>query len=68
VKRAARTGLADKLIDRIVDDDLPCGAKPFRALSDAEFADAMSTALERHHALNWLCGDDRDWDKIRTDT
>jgi hypothetical protein len=39
-----------------IDGDFPAFGKPYRDLTEAEFSVAMSIALERHRALNWLCG------------
>ena len=51
-----------------IDGDFPAFGKAYRAL-DAEHAGELgSAAVERHHALNWLCGRGADWDKVPTDT
>jgi hypothetical protein len=31
-------------------------------------ADVTAAAVERHYALNWLCGYASDWDSVPTDT
>lgn len=64
---AAEAAARDGLIAEVVAGDVGCDGRPYHALADQEFADAASTALERHHALNWICGDD-DWDDVSTDT
>ena len=40
----------------------------YRELTAAQAAEAFSIAYERHRALNWLCGEGRDWDDTPTDT
>jgi len=42
--------------------------KVYRHLSPAELAEAHSIALERHRALNWLCGRGESWDDVPLDT
>jgi len=37
-------------------DDFPLFRKSYRDLTDEEFSAATSIAMERHRALNWLCG------------
>jgi hypothetical protein len=54
----------------------PCGGelsafgKPYRELSPEELALITSIALQRHRALNWLCGlaPNNQWDQSPTDT
>lgn len=36
--------------------DFPAFGKPYRDLTPEEFSVARSIAMERHRALNWLCG------------
>lgn len=69
VARALKAALREKLITPtdLRDDDLACGGVPYRDLPDAAFSDVMSTALERHYAMNWVCRDP-DWDHVSTDT
>jgi hypothetical protein len=40
----------------------------YRHLEPAQHAEALSIALERHHALNWLCGEGSSWDDVPLDT
>lgn len=42
--------------------------KVYRHLASAELAEAHSIALERHRALNWLCGRGESWDGVPLDT
>jgi uncharacterized protein DUF4272 len=48
--------------------DFPAFGKPYRDLNDTELSMAQSIAMERHRALNWLCGFAADWDRVPTDT
>jgi len=43
-------------VEAPIDGDFPAFGKPYPDLTEAEFSVAMSIALERHRALNWLCG------------
>ena len=47
---------------------LPAYGKVYRHLTPEQHAEAHSIALERHHALNWLCGAGSDWDDVPLDT
>jgi len=51
-----RAGLA------VVDGDFQAFGKPFRDLAAAEFDAVLQVTLQRHRALNWLCGLARTWD------
>jgi hypothetical protein len=55
-------------LEEPIDGDFPAFGKPFRELTEDEVARASSIALERHFALNWLCGYSDDWDGTPTDT
>jgi Domain of unknown function (DUF4272) len=51
-----------------IKDDFPAFGKPYARLSQREHSEAESIAMERHFALNWLCGYSEDWDSTPTDT
>jgi hypothetical protein len=53
-----------------IDGDFPLLGKAYRDASAQEFAQANSIAMERHFALNWLCGyaPGGRWDETPTDT
>jgi hypothetical protein len=53
---------------RPIGDDFPAFGKPYRELDDDQMSVAMSIAMERHRAFNWLCGYAVDWDDVPTDT
>jgi hypothetical protein len=42
--------------------------KVYRHLAPEQQEEAHSIALERHHALNWLCGAGSSWDDVPLDT
>lgn len=54
----------------IIDDDFPAKGKAYRDLTDEEWSDVRSITIERHKALNWLCGyaEGNRWERTRTDT
>ena len=53
-----------------VDEDLAARGKAYRDLTADEWAEVRSVAIERHFALNWLCGyaPRNRWDETPTDT
>jgi hypothetical protein len=48
--------------------DFRAYGKVYRHLAPGQHAEAHSIALERHHALNWLCGEGASWDDVPLDT
>lgn len=48
--------------------DFGAYGKVYRHLDETQHAEAHSIAVERHHALNWLCGDGETWDDVPLDT
>jgi hypothetical protein len=48
--------------------DFRAYGKVYRHLAPEQHAEAYSIALERHHALNWLCGAGTSWDDVPLDT
>ena len=65
IRRAAASAAASGLLHAAVLDDFDCGGIPYSAKPD--WPNAASTAMERHYALNWLCGGGP-WDEVHTDT
>jgi len=53
-----------------IDGDFPAFGKAYRDLTKQEFSAAMSIAMERHRAFNWLCGyaPGNRWSETPTDT
>ena len=47
--------------------DFPLFGKSYAQLTRDERETAMSISIERHHAMEWLTGEDA-WDEVRTDT
>jgi hypothetical protein len=70
VRAAAQQAHANGDIPRPIGDDFPAHAKAYKNLSDVEWSQMMSIAVERHKALNWLCGfaPGNLWDATPTDT
>jgi hypothetical protein len=48
--------------------DFRAYGKVYRHLAPEQHAEAHSIAVERHHALNWLCGAGEAWDDVPLDT
>jgi hypothetical protein len=48
--------------------DFRAYGRVYRHLDADQHAEALSIALERHHALNWLCGEGSSWDDVPLDT
>jgi hypothetical protein len=48
--------------------DFRAYGKVYRHLAPEQHAEAHSIAVERHHALNWLCGEGETWDDVPLDT
>lgn len=64
----AAEGSAKEGYFKPIDGDFPAFGQAYSKLTDDEWSMMCSIATERLYALNWLCGYDRDWDKIHTDT
>lgn len=70
VRLTARHAASDGKIPVAIDEDFPARGKAYRDLSADEWAEVRSITMERHHALNWLCGHapSNRWDDTPTDT
>jgi hypothetical protein len=70
VRFSAREAAKEGTIPPCVDDDFPVSGKAYRDLSEEEWTQTRSITLERHFALNWLCGyaPGNRWDETPTDT
>jgi hypothetical protein len=55
---------------KIMDGDCVFLGKPFRKLTEEQYHYATSIIMERHYAMNWLCGmaPGNRWDETPTDT
>jgi len=51
-----------------LEDDFPAMGKPYFRLAEAEFQIMHSIAWERLYGLNWLCDEQKDWDRVECDT
>jgi hypothetical protein len=70
VRFSARKAAEDGLIPSCIGDDFPAKGKAYRDLTEEEWSEIRSITVERHFALNWLCGyaPDNKWDETPTDT
>ncbi len=70
VRIAARKAAAEGIFPECVDEDFPAKGKAYRDLTDGEWAEVRSITVERHFALNWLCGraPGNRWDETPTGT
>jgi hypothetical protein len=70
VRQVARRAAGERLIDSAIDEDFPAFGKAYRELTAGEWEGVQSIALERHFALNWLCGlaPHNHWEETPTDT
>jgi len=57
-------------IAETLDEDFVVFGQPYRALSSEQWSVVRSITMERHFALNWLCGyaGGNKWDETPTDT
>lgn len=69
VRSIARSRQSDRRI-AFANEDFSVFGKPYRELSDDEWSTVRSITMERHFALNWLCGyaPGNEWDETPTDT
>ena len=70
VRSSAKAAYKDGALPEIIDDDFVFLGKPFRSLTVEEYQMATSIIMERHFALNWLCGmaPANKWDETPTET
>lgn len=70
VRRTAGTAAASGQIPAAIDEDFPAFGMAYRDLSDEQWSEVRSITVERHFALNWLCGraPGHQWDETPTDT
>jgi hypothetical protein len=70
VRELAPRMVASGNLPATIDDDFPVLGQAYRDLSNEQWATARSIAMERHLALNWLCGyaPGNEWDETPTDT
>ena len=70
VRVTARNLAEEGRIQATIGEDFPAKGKAYRELSAVEWSVVRSITMERHFALNWLCGfaPDNKWDETPTDT
>jgi hypothetical protein len=70
VRFSAKAGYEKGALPEPIDEDFVFLGKPFRSLPVDEYEMATSIIVERHSALNWLCGmaPGNRWDDTPTDT
>ncbi len=70
IRFTAKTAHQDGMLDSILDEDFAAFGKPYRSLTPDEWQMVTSITMERHFALNWLCGyaPGNRWDETPTDT
>lgn len=70
VRFSAKAAYEKGDLPEIMDEDFVFIGKPFRDLNQEEYQKATSIIMERHFALNWLCGfaPGNRWDETPTDT
>lgn len=70
VRATATKAAADGTIPPGIDEDFPAFGKAYRDLSDKEWSQIRSITVERHFALNWVCGysPGNRWDETPTGT
>lgn len=68
IAATAMRGYEQGILPAPMRGDFGAYGKVYRHLDDAQHAEAHSIAVERHHALNWLCGDGETWDDVPLDT
>jgi hypothetical protein len=68
IAATAMRGYEQGVLPAPVRGDFRAYGKVYRHLEPAQHAEALSIAVERHHALNWLCGAGETWDDVPLDT
>jgi hypothetical protein len=68
IAATAMRGYEQGLLPAPMRGDFRAYGKVYRHLAPEQHAEAHSIALERHHALNWLCGAGATWDDVPLDT
>jgi hypothetical protein len=70
VRLAANAAHKRNEIHLVIASDFSVKGKAYAHLTPEEWSDVRSISVERHRALNWLCGysPNNDWDSAPTDT
>ncbi len=56
IRMTAESAAAEGIFAKPIDGDFPVFGKAYREVSQEELSQLTSIAMERHKALNWLCG------------
>jgi hypothetical protein len=70
IRKTAVWAAKDGKLPKCIDEDFPVNGKAYRDLTLDEWSMVRSITMERHFALNWLCGyaPDNQWDNTPTET
>ena len=68
IAATAMRGFEDGVLPAPTRGDFAAFGRVYRQLSPEQYAEVRSIAVERHHALNWLCGAGGGWDNVPLDT
>jgi hypothetical protein len=68
IAATAMRGFESGVLPSPMRGDFLAYGKVYRHLCPEQHAEAHSIAVERHHALNWLCGAGETWDDVPLDT
>jgi len=68
VAATAMRGFEQGLLPAPMRGDFRAFGKIYRHLTEEQHAEALSIALERHHALAWAAGRGESWDDVPLDT
>jgi hypothetical protein len=68
IAATAMRGFEQGLLPAPMRGDFRAYGKVYRHLTAEQHTEAHSIAVERHHALNWLCGEGESWDDVPLDT
>jgi hypothetical protein len=68
IAATAMRGYEEGLLPPPLRGDFRAYGKVYRHLTPEQHGEVHSIALERHHALNWLCGEGQSWDDVPLDT
>jgi len=66
IRHLARAAQENGMLTELMDDDFAISGKAYRDLDAEEWSRVGSVTVERHHALNWLCGNapGNRWDEV----
>lgn len=70
VRSTAKMAKEKGMLEETIDEDFAAQGRAYRDLSIEEWPELLSISMERHRALNWLCGyaPAGDWSRTPSDT